>query len=191
MTASSSVSTWNRNLAALVAVAPVHASAEQTAQRAQDVAIERAVDVAEQLERRHDNLIREHRLDDDLLVERAHPGGQEPQPDEGGQGEDRDVEQLEECVAAGRDQEEQADRREGEGQHGGHRQRHHDQGAGLQALAAVTLDELAALTADLPKLPDEPARPVGSASHARHLIMLFVIAFVTLAVLVAMMLLHP
>jgi hypothetical protein len=62
----------------------------------------------------------------------AHPGGQEPQPDEGGQGEDRDVEQLEECVAAGRDQEEQADRREGEGQHGGHRDRHHDQGAGLQ-----------------------------------------------------------
>jgi Domain of unknown function (DUF1707) len=59
------------------------------------------------------------------------------------------------------------------------------------ALAAVTLDDLAAQTADLPKLRDEPARPVGPASHARHLVMLFVIAFVTLAVLVAMMLLHP
>jgi hypothetical protein len=57
------------------------------------------------------------------------------------------------------------------------------------ALAAVTLDDLAALTADLPKLADEPSRP--AASHARHLVLLFVIAFVTLAVLVAMMLLHP
>jgi hypothetical protein len=59
------------------------------------------------------------------------------------------------------------------------------------ALTAVTLDELAALTADLPKLPDEPAQPVEPASPARHLTLLFVIAFVTLAVLVAMMLLHP
>jgi uncharacterized protein DUF1707 len=59
------------------------------------------------------------------------------------------------------------------------------------ALAAVTLDQLAALTADLPKLPDERTRPVEPASPARHLTLLFVIAFVTLAVLVAMMLLHP
>ena len=59
------------------------------------------------------------------------------------------------------------------------------------ALAAVTLDDLAGLTADLPELPDEPASPVEPASHTRHLALLFVIAFVTLAVLVAMMLLHP
>ena len=59
------------------------------------------------------------------------------------------------------------------------------------ALAAVTLDDLAGLTADLPELPDELARPVEPAGHARHLIWLFVIAFVTLAALVAMMLLHP
>jgi DUF1707 SHOCT-like domain len=59
------------------------------------------------------------------------------------------------------------------------------------ALAAVTLDELAALIADLPKLPDGPALPVESAGHGRHLVLLFVIAFVTLAALVAMMLLHP
>ena len=58
------------------------------------------------------------------------------------------------------------------------------------ALAAVTLDELAALTADLPE-PPEPARPVEPASHPRHLVLLFVIAFVTLAALVDMMLLHP
>jgi Domain of unknown function (DUF1707) len=59
------------------------------------------------------------------------------------------------------------------------------------ALAAVTLDDLAGLTADLPELTDEPASPVEPASHTRHLALLFVIAFVTLAVLVAMMLLHP
>jgi hypothetical protein len=59
------------------------------------------------------------------------------------------------------------------------------------ALAAVTRDDLAALTADLPELPDEPARPVEPANHARHLVLLFVVAFVTLAALVAMMLLHP
>ena len=59
------------------------------------------------------------------------------------------------------------------------------------ALAAVTLDDLAALTFDLPALTDEPARPVGPASHARHLTLLFLIAFVAIAVLVAMMLLHP
>ena len=58
------------------------------------------------------------------------------------------------------------------------------------ALAAVTLDELAVLTADLPE-PLEPARPVEPASHPRHLVLLFVIAFVAIAVLVAMMLLHP
>ncbi|HEY6688789.1 MAG TPA: DUF1707 domain-containing protein [Propionibacteriaceae bacterium] len=59
------------------------------------------------------------------------------------------------------------------------------------ALAAVTLDELAALTSDLPELSDKPEPPVEPASHARHLVLLFVIAFVTLAVLVGMMLLHP
>jgi hypothetical protein len=59
------------------------------------------------------------------------------------------------------------------------------------ALTAVTVDDLATLTADLPKLPDEPARPDEPAGHARHLVLLFVIAFVTLAVLVGMMLLHP
>jgi hypothetical protein len=59
------------------------------------------------------------------------------------------------------------------------------------ALAAVTLDDLAALTSDLPELPDKPAPPAEPASHARHLVLLFVIAFVTLAVLVGMMLLHP
>jgi hypothetical protein len=58
------------------------------------------------------------------------------------------------------------------------------------ALTAVTVDDLAALTADLPKLPVEPARP-EEAGHARHLVLIFVIAFVTLAVLVVMMLLHP
>jgi hypothetical protein len=59
------------------------------------------------------------------------------------------------------------------------------------ALAAVTLDDLAALTADLPELPDMPARPVEAAGHGRHVVLLFVIAFVTVAMLVAMMLLHP
>jgi len=59
------------------------------------------------------------------------------------------------------------------------------------ALTAVTLDDLAALTADLPQPPHEPARPVEPASHPRHLVLLFVIAFVTLAALVAIMLLHP
>ena len=59
------------------------------------------------------------------------------------------------------------------------------------ALAAVTLDDLAALTADLPEVAGEPARPVEPASHGRYLALLFVIAFATLAALVAMMLLHP
>ena len=59
------------------------------------------------------------------------------------------------------------------------------------ALNAVTLDELAALISDLPKLPDESARPVEPTGHARHVILIFIIAFVTLAALVAMMLLHP
>jgi Domain of unknown function (DUF1707) len=59
------------------------------------------------------------------------------------------------------------------------------------ALNAVTLDELAALTSDLPKLPDESAGPVEPSGHARHVILVFVIAFATLAALVAMMLLHP
>jgi Domain of unknown function (DUF1707) len=58
------------------------------------------------------------------------------------------------------------------------------------ALAAVTRDELALLTADLPELSEEPT-PVEPANHSRHLVLLFVIAFVTLAALVAMMLLHP
>ena len=59
------------------------------------------------------------------------------------------------------------------------------------ALTAVSLVDLAALTADLPELPDESARLVEPSNHARHLVLLFVIAFVTLAALVAMMLLHP
>ena len=59
------------------------------------------------------------------------------------------------------------------------------------ALQAVTMDDLAALTADLPELPDEPARPSEPTGHAQHLALLFLIAFVTLAALVAMMLLHP
>ena len=59
------------------------------------------------------------------------------------------------------------------------------------ALAAVTLDDLAALTADLPELAEEPVPPVEPASHALHLALIFVIAFATLSVLVAMMLLHP
>ena len=58
-------------------------------------------------------------------------------------------------------------------------------------LAEVTLDDLAALTSDLQELPDKPALSVESPRHARHLVLLFVIAFVTVAVLVAMMLLHP
>ena len=59
------------------------------------------------------------------------------------------------------------------------------------ALAAVTLDDLAALTGDLPELTGEPAQPVEPASHARHLVVIFVIAFAALAALLAMMLLHP
>jgi hypothetical protein len=59
------------------------------------------------------------------------------------------------------------------------------------ALAAVTLDDLAVLTADLPELPAELARQAEPAGHERHLVLLFAIAFVALAVLVAMMLLHP
>lgn len=59
------------------------------------------------------------------------------------------------------------------------------------ALAAVTLGDLAALTADLPELRSEPTRPAEPPNHSRHLALLFVIAFATLAVLVAMMLLHP
>jgi Domain of unknown function (DUF1707) len=59
------------------------------------------------------------------------------------------------------------------------------------ALVAVTLEDLVGLTADLPPLPDEPARSVAPASHGRHLLLLFLIAFVALAVLVGMMLFHP
>ena len=59
------------------------------------------------------------------------------------------------------------------------------------ALVALTLDDLATLTADLPELPDELAQPVESAGHVQHVVLLFVIAFVALAALVAMMLLHP
>ena len=39
--------------------------------------------------------------------------------------------------------------------------------------------------------PVEPTPPLDPASHGQHLVLLFVIAFVTLAALVAMMLLHP
>jgi hypothetical protein len=59
------------------------------------------------------------------------------------------------------------------------------------ALGAVTLDELATLTSDLPVLADEPGRPVEPTNHSRHLALIFVIAFATLAVLLAMMLVHP
>ena len=59
------------------------------------------------------------------------------------------------------------------------------------ALAAVTLDELATLTSDLPVLADEPGRLVEPTNHARHLALIFAIAFATLVVLLAMMLLHP
>jgi hypothetical protein len=59
------------------------------------------------------------------------------------------------------------------------------------ALAAVTMDDLAALTADLPETADELSQPVEPAGHPRHLALLFVLAFVALAALVAMMLLHP
>ncbi|HJV14112.1 MAG TPA: DUF1707 domain-containing protein [Propionibacteriaceae bacterium] len=59
------------------------------------------------------------------------------------------------------------------------------------ALVAVTLEDLAGLTADLPPLPHEPAQSAAPAGHGRHLILLFLIAFVALAVLVAMMLFHP
>ena len=59
------------------------------------------------------------------------------------------------------------------------------------ALTAVTLKDLADLTGDLPELTGEPAPPAERTSNARHLVLLFVIAFATLAVLLAMMLLHP
>jgi Domain of unknown function (DUF1707) len=59
------------------------------------------------------------------------------------------------------------------------------------ALAAVTLDDLARLTADLPELPAEPTPVDEPPGHERHLVLLFVIAFVALAALVVMMLLHP
>jgi Domain of unknown function (DUF1707) len=59
------------------------------------------------------------------------------------------------------------------------------------AVAAITLGDLAALTADLPGPADEPPQPVEPANHAFHLTLIFAIAFVALAGLVAMMLLHP
>ena len=59
------------------------------------------------------------------------------------------------------------------------------------ALAAVTQNDLAALIADLPEPRVEPTSPLDAVGHGRHLVLLFVIAFVTLAALVAMMLLHP
>jgi Domain of unknown function (DUF1707) len=59
------------------------------------------------------------------------------------------------------------------------------------ALTAVTLTDLAPLTSDLPGLSVEPARTVEPANHARHLTLIFVIAFLTLAALLAMMLVHP
>jgi hypothetical protein len=58
------------------------------------------------------------------------------------------------------------------------------------ALTAVTLDDLAVLTTDLPQL-SEVAPTAEVSSHSRHLILLFVIAFATLAALIAMMLVHP
>jgi hypothetical protein len=59
------------------------------------------------------------------------------------------------------------------------------------ALTAVTLDQLATLTTDLPSLTTAPVRSLEPAYASRHLVLIFVIAFATLAVLLAMMLLHP
>lgn len=59
------------------------------------------------------------------------------------------------------------------------------------ALTAVTLSDLGSLTADLPDLTGEAAKPAEPYDGSRHLVLLFVIAFVVLAALVAMMLLHP
>jgi hypothetical protein len=49
------------------------------------------------------------------------------------------------------------------------------------ALTAMTLNDLAALTADLPGLPNEQVPTVEPASHTRHLALIFLIAFVALA----------
>jgi len=59
------------------------------------------------------------------------------------------------------------------------------------ALTAVTLGDLAALTTDLPQLADETVRSTEAVAPGRHLALIFLIAFATLAALVAMMLLHP
>jgi hypothetical protein len=59
------------------------------------------------------------------------------------------------------------------------------------ALTAVTLNDLSALTADLPTLPDDQPHLVEPGSHARHLALIFLIAFLALAALVVVMLLHP
>ena len=56
------------------------------------------------------------------------------------------------------------------------------------ALSAVTLNDLVVLTSDLPQPTGEPSRPVN---HSQHLTVIFLIAFATLAVLLALMLLHP
>ena len=56
------------------------------------------------------------------------------------------------------------------------------------ALSAVTLNDLVVLTSDLPQPTAEASRPVN---HFQHLTVIFLIAFATLAVLLAMMLLHP
>jgi hypothetical protein len=59
------------------------------------------------------------------------------------------------------------------------------------ALSAVTLGDLTALTSDLPTLRTETAGPLAPVNHSRHLALIFLIAFATLALLVALMLLHP
>ncbi|HEX8487847.1 MAG TPA: DUF1707 domain-containing protein [Propionibacteriaceae bacterium] len=59
------------------------------------------------------------------------------------------------------------------------------------ALSAVTLGDLTPLTSDLPALTTESPGSVEPVNHSRHLALIFLIAFATLAVLVAMMLLHP
>ncbi|GAA1853441.1 DUF1707 domain-containing protein [Microlunatus capsulatus] len=59
------------------------------------------------------------------------------------------------------------------------------------ALTAVTLGDLSGLTADLPDLAAEPGGAVEPAGHARHLAVIFLIAFLTVAALVALMLVHP
>jgi len=58
------------------------------------------------------------------------------------------------------------------------------------ALAAVTLDDLSTLTADLPDLPAPSPEP-EPAGHSHYLALVFLIAFGTVALLLAILLLRP